>query len=226
MRHIIHEDLLFSRHFRLPKACGLSIEFTQDESLLHQYYALRSLNLADSPAKLRIIESTENDNRAQIVVVRLGSQVVGGGRIIIRQSQDDSPLSIEHENFSIAQALPDLKIGNNAYGEISKIFLLEEYQSDSIIHGMYQCITAKLKELRVRFAFAKCQLPILADKTPTQGYYRITIYQNFTPNLAPAHLPSYERLAIMDVEPVARQPLTQHNNNAIHKLIKEIAALT
>lgn len=225
MQHILQEDLLFSRHFRLPKTHGLTIEFTQDAALLHQYYALRNLNLVDSPKKLRIIESTENDDRAQIIIIRAGVRVVGGGRVIIRQHANDKPLTIEHERFSIAQALPNLDIGNSAYGEISKLFLLEEYQSDKIIHGMYQCITAKLKELGVRYAFASCHLPIMADKNRHKVDYKITIYQNFTPNLNPLNSLIYARLAIMDSVPVFRMPTSQHNK-AIAKLIEEIKTLT
>ncbi len=225
MQHIIQEDLLFSRHFRLPRYPELKVEFTQDPPILHQYYTLRGMNFADSPAKLRISDATESDARAQIIIVKMGRQVVGGARIIIRHSPNDTPLSIEDERLSICDALANLELKNSAYGEISKLFLLEEYQKNPIINAIYECISAKLKQLGVRYAFANCALPIMTGEKKASKPYRITIHHNFTPNLRAANLPSYQRLTILDAAPPIRMPTTKHNA-AIEKLVNEIASLT
>lgn len=193
----LNDDLLFKRHYTLPRAAQIHIEFTQNAELLHQYYALRSLNLADSPKKLRVIESTENDNRAQIIVIRNGIQVVGGGRVIIRQHTKDAPLSIEHPEMPLSGLLKTLPISNKPYAEISKVFVLEEFATDATLETFYQSVADSLHENGVRHAFATCKLPLPEQPSLTSSYSLSTL----NPHKAFEHQMArrfYQRLTMMD----------------------------
>ena len=217
MQQITHDDFLCNRHIRLPKKQHQSVEFTHDAALIHQYHLLSNLNIAGTSAKLGASIATEHDDRSHIMVVRIGDKVIGGGRLIIRKSADDEKLPIEHTEFSIAQALPEFRLDTKGYAEISKLFLLEQYRSESLLEEMFFHLTHQLKKLNLRYGFSIETPPMpKASSHPRRGY-RLEHYQINQPlrQLSPVELPSYRQLIILEAmakQKEAVQNATKHQS--------------
>ena len=124
MQHVINEDLMFDRHRRLRTRPDAVYEFTTDLDLLHQYYVMRSIHLSKVLPTVVPAEADPYDERSEIMVVRIGRQVVGGARILLKRNPRDPALYIERGGFNLPDALPELDLNSVTYCEISKMFLL------------------------------------------------------------------------------------------------------
>jgi len=88
------------------------------------------------------------------MVVRVGRQVVGGARILVRRSPQDLPLYIERGNWQMVDVLPELELDRHTYCELSKLFLLEEFQNSQVMQMMFACIMRRCTELGADYGFA------------------------------------------------------------------------
>ncbi len=141
-------------HKRSDRTKGLIYEFTRDEAYLHQYYLLRSRLMQKALGWHLDAGEDPYDKRSHILVVRKGNQVVGGGRLIIRSPRKNEPLLLEDDNFSLIDALPELKLANRKYAEVSRFVLLEEFQHTTIPYKMFCRLYDKYKALNISYGFS------------------------------------------------------------------------
>ena len=159
MQHVGNDDLKFRRHRRMRELPELTYEFTKEPDLLHQYYVLRSIHLSRTLPTVVPIEPDQYDLRSEIMVIRKKRQVVGGARIIVRRTSDTPPLYIERGGFLMEEALPELAVNLYPYCEISKLYLLDEFQNMETVKQMYRCVVEKFNEMGMRYGFATSSVP-------------------------------------------------------------------
>jgi len=148
------ERQIVQRHQRSRKTADLTYEFTSDPGFLHQYYVLRSLELSKVTPVPVPPKADAYDERAHILVVRQGRQVIGGVRMVVRRGLQDDFLYMERNGWELSQILPELDLAHNPYCEISKLSLLEEFQNSRITKELYRNVVEKFDELGMVYGFA------------------------------------------------------------------------
>jgi hypothetical protein len=130
-------------------------EFTNDIAYKHQYYRLRHEVFGRSWGVYYIPdEEDDNDRRGHIFVARKGNLVIGGFRIVVRDSGEDFPMPIEHDGFDIRDALPEFNLRDVRHAEISRIAILEDYNTPETLANFVWHMLVKCVELDLQFAYA------------------------------------------------------------------------
>ena len=152
----LDEVIATSKFTRPAKNRGLDIayEFTRDEGYLHQYYLLRSQLMGRALGWQIPVEPDQYDKRSHILIARLGNQVVGGARIIVRSPRNNQPLPLETDTFNLINELPDLELGNKKYCEYSRFVLLEEFQHSRVPLIMFSRLYEKSRALNLDYGFS------------------------------------------------------------------------
>lgn len=133
----------------------LILEVTKDTYFLKQYYKIReALYRRDLHLENFSGEEDQYDLDGDIVIVRIGQEVVGGGRINYSKPQSRIPLVLEEEGFYIAELFPDLELENEVYCEISRLALSEQYRcGKKVISLLIEKIVERAKLSGVKYIF-------------------------------------------------------------------------
>lgn len=142
-----------------PKAPSITsepvvYEFTKDPALCHQYYQLR-YDVFGRTSGVYYVPSEEDDNdrRAHIFVARKGKLVIGGFRIIVREPGEDFAMPIDHHGFNIREALPQYNLAHVKHAEISRIAILEDYNTPEMLANFVWHMLIKCVDLDLQFAY-------------------------------------------------------------------------
>jgi hypothetical protein len=98
------------------------------------------------------------DRRAHILIARIGSKCIGGGRLLVRSGQHANPLPMETDNFRLADYFPLLKQPGIRYGEISRLVLMPEFRNGRASFEMWKKFRQKAVELELAVTYAAAPL--------------------------------------------------------------------
>ena len=100
----------------------------------------------------------EYDVQSHILILHRDGICLGGARLFIREEYNSLLLPMETEEFCLKDLLPELDFVNNKYGELSRVVLSKELQTDNYSAQMYKNIAQKGREYGVRYIFAVAPL--------------------------------------------------------------------
>ena len=103
-------------------------------------------------------EEDEYDIQSHILILHREGRCLGGARLFIREGYSSQFLPMEASDFSLKNLLPELDLAHNKYGELSRVVLSEELQTDNYSAQMYKNIAQKGRECAVRYIFAVAPL--------------------------------------------------------------------
>ncbi|MBL0318238.1 MAG: GNAT family N-acetyltransferase [Alphaproteobacteria bacterium] len=115
---------------------NLTLEFTQNPCFIEAYLKIREyvyiteFNLGSYEDHR---DEYDHDPNTAIVVVRKGNQVIGGSRCTMRVKGSNNLLPHESDEFKLIDNLPELKLRNKSYIEVTRMALLPEYRDDGTI---------------------------------------------------------------------------------------------
>ena len=131
---------------------GLTYEFTKDSRYRSQYYEIRE-RCYKQHWGLEVISGAEDshDQRGEIVIIREGQKVIGGGRVVFRYSDETHErLPMETEQFLLHTAVPAIGASRQLLGEIGRVAILPECQGRKAAKiGI--CLMAKAQALGCRY---------------------------------------------------------------------------
>ena len=129
-----YSDLIRKLTKPLKPPVQIEYEITNDIGLIHQYCILREemfkriWNLKHFTA-----EKDKIDAISEIIVARQGLQCIGGGRATLTTLQKRQKLPLEQaNNFSLAEALPELNLAACNYYEVTRIAVLPEFSKENV----------------------------------------------------------------------------------------------
>ncbi len=115
---------------------NLNVEFTQKRSYIDAYLKIREFvyitefNLGSYEDHL---DEYDSDPNTSFVIVRKGNTVIGGSRCTIRLKGAHNLLPHESNEFKLIDQLPELKLSNKTYIEVTRMALLPEFRDDGTI---------------------------------------------------------------------------------------------
>lgn len=151
------EEELFRRYKRIPKKKqNPTIEFTREPTLIHQYLEIYHSECRIIPEFLEAEE--EYNSRSQILVVRVGNLVVGGGRLFVVTPRTRKKLLLELAGFTLDKCFPDLENKQMTYAEISRLVLLPDFRGEDVLRKIFVQLHRKCVALGVDIFFAAAPL--------------------------------------------------------------------
>lgn len=151
------EEVLLLRHkHKGYEKQKLSIEFTRDPALIHQYYRIYNQECRIVP---EFLEAEQELNRiSHILVVRQGKVVVGGGRLFVTSPRKNKELPLELEDFRLADHFPELTERQMTYGEISRLVVLPDFRGEEMLRDIIVNMHRKCVAQGVDVLFAAAPL--------------------------------------------------------------------
>ncbi len=133
-------------------------EFTRERQLLRQYCEMyqRECRIVDDPDFLAAEEDYNRD--AHILIARIGSECIGGGRLSIRSTEQTKPLPIEIADFRLENCFPGLKRPGMRYGEVSRLVLRPEFRDGRASLEMWKQFGQKIIDLDLAVTYAAAPL--------------------------------------------------------------------
>ena len=130
----------------------LTYEFTKDPALLQQYYIIRE-SCYKEVWGLKVFSGAEDshDRCGDILIVREGEKVVGGGRVVVRYSNSpEKRLPMETDEYLLHELLPEIGSDRVVIGEIGRIAISHEYRGNKLSQiGLY--LFAKAQSYSCRY---------------------------------------------------------------------------
>jgi hypothetical protein len=168
MKLVDNEDLMFDRHRRLRKLPEITYEFTKDPGLLQQYYSLRGLVFSRTHGIDMPGIADSYDEKSEIIIAKLGDQVIGGTRLTFIKAGDDPSVSLNKYSIHLEKDMPELSLNKIGFCDASKMVILEEFQTRDIMKNLIDIMFRRCNEKGFKYAFSMC---------PTIVYrlYRLTI---------------------------------------------------
>lgn len=135
-------------------------ELTRDPGLLHQYYQLRE-QMFISVWGLDNFSGKEDefDSKSDIMVARLGNQVIGGCRLTFSHPNHPLRLPMEKE-FIISDLLPELPLEDCIHVEISRMAILPEFQNSLAMLEISRQLLMRGAQQKARYAFTLAPVPL------------------------------------------------------------------
>ena len=149
------EEIVASRYYIKKFLSGdITIEFTRDAGLLHQYYRIRDQEFkavlqSDDYAQLE----DEYDENGYIAVARIGNFCIGGMRLNVKTPRRSLLLPLETNDFRLAHYFPELKYRELIYAQISGFAILQEMRNGSVCHNLTKRLYSKALSLNVHIGF-------------------------------------------------------------------------
>lgn len=109
----------------------ISAEFTQEEALLQQYFAIRekvyveAFNLTDFSTHY---DDYDYQDYTHILVIRNGGRVIGGARLTIHHKGTSVKLPMEGEGFLLSDIFPQLMLEDKTYAEVTRLAIMPEFR--------------------------------------------------------------------------------------------------
>ncbi|MDX1975759.1 MAG: GNAT family N-acyltransferase [Rickettsiales bacterium] len=147
----------FARPQREPSP--ITYEITRDAGYLHQYFLLRENMFINAWGLQNFCgQKDEHDDRSEIMVARIDNHVVGGCRLTF--SEKDALLPMEKPDFSLASLMPDLKLDQASYVEVSRMAILPEYQNSTVMLELSRQLLKRAASNKARYAFTLSPIPL------------------------------------------------------------------
>jgi hypothetical protein len=118
---------------------NLIYEFTKDPAYLNQYYQVREQCYKEYWG-LKVFSGAEDehDRNGYILIVRNGDVVIGGGRLVLRSTNERKKLPMETDDFMLHKVLPGLSSPHTVWGDIGRIAVLPEFRGKKVLKiGFY-----------------------------------------------------------------------------------------
>jgi hypothetical protein len=151
------QDVLIRRFSKVPKPPEpVVFEFTDDKSMLHQYYRLRDqffgrdLEHSDGSGGADL-----HDKISDILIARRGNLLIGACRLTVREGDESFLLPMETDDFNLRDAFPDLPLNKVRHATISKFAVLEEHRQQDILHGLCKIMFEKVIAADTRYIFVR-----------------------------------------------------------------------
>lgn len=135
-------------------------ELTRDPGLLHQYYLLREQMF------IRVWELSnfcgkhdEYDDISDIMVARIGNQVIGGCRLTFSHPANPRRLPME-KSFLLSDLVHDLPLEDVIHVEISRMAILPEFQNSLAMLEISRQLLKRGADKKARFAFTLAPLQL------------------------------------------------------------------
>lgn len=177
----------FSRPPVVAGTEGIFFEFTNDTALLEQYYLLRrdvyirAWDLENFPLQ------DEYDTRCHTLIMRKGLQCVGGVRLILRNPRSRLKLPMEAAGVDLRQALPNVPLEHQTYGEVSRMARLPDYRGFDYTLLIHAHLRRKAHAVGMRYGF------MLSPASNARMYRRVgTMTQDRYTVLDHVHVPERE----------------------------------
>ncbi len=158
----LSEEYLTRRFVRPAKEPAQVVyELTDDPGYLHQYYRLRE-QMFISVWGLKEFSGLkdEYDDESDIMVARVGNQVIGGCRLTFSTPNDRKHLPMEKQDFILEEQFPELPLYDLKFAEISRMAILPEYQNSIVMLELSRQLLKRGAEKKARFAFTLAPVPL------------------------------------------------------------------
>lgn len=145
-----------SRKFSRPQRQTGQIvyELTTDAGYLHQYYVLREQMFIHVWGLENFNgQKDEYDDASDIMIARIGNQVIGGCRLTFSTRENNRLLPMEKRDFTLAEEMPGLFLTDEIYVEISRMAILPEFQNSVALLELSRQLLKRAAEKRARYAF-------------------------------------------------------------------------
>ena len=139
----------------------VTYELTRDPGLLHQYYLLRE-QMFISVWGLQNFDGKKDDydDVSDIMVARIGNQVIGGCRLTFSHPASPRRLPMEKEDLLLARSLPELPLEDVIHVEISRMAILPDYQNSLAMLEISRQLLKRGADKKARFAFTLAPVPL------------------------------------------------------------------
>ena len=114
----------FGRPAPIPEK--LAYEFTRDAGFNHQYILLRD-------GRFSAGNGDAFDVTSEIIVARRGLHCIAGGRLTLSAPSYRQALPMEKNGVDPQQAMPKLNLNDHAYGELSRLAILPEFEDSEVL---------------------------------------------------------------------------------------------
>jgi hypothetical protein len=134
----------------------LTYEFTRDPGYLHQYHLVRMQCFSSDVYGKDLFASPkpdEVDNNALTMIVRDGHHVVGGAAVIVSTPRIRRVLPVERPDFKLNDVLPEFRLDNAGYCQITRLALLDEYRATEVVYNLVKRMTDKIMALGLSYLF-------------------------------------------------------------------------
>ncbi|NBX03212.1 MAG: hypothetical protein EBR02_03955 [Alphaproteobacteria bacterium] len=151
----LSEELL-ARKFLRPanRLHDVVYEVTNDVGYLHQYYLLRGEMYVRSFGSSHYCGSADSyDEISDIVIARIGNQVIGGCRMTYCHPASPRRLPME-KALVLGDYFPELPLQDVIHLEISRMAILPEFQNSLAMIEIIRQMFKRAADMKARFAFA------------------------------------------------------------------------
>ena len=132
---------------------GVTYEFTKNNELLEQYFAIRKqcflveLGVNDYPW------SREEDDLDEHMLVAIKNGIcIGGIRWLPSNVEQRRLLQIEKSGFRVAEALPELQLQNYNYCEFGRLAVTKsERQDGKVVRDLFRLLVDRVRERSMDF---------------------------------------------------------------------------
>jgi len=158
----LSEEYLTRRFSRPAKeAERVTYELTRDPGYLHQYFRLREeMFISVWGLKQFSGQKDEYDDESDIMVARIGNQVVGGCRLTFSTPEDRKHLPMEKQDFVLEDQFVELGLYDLKFAEISRMAILPEYQNSLVMLELSRQLLKRGAEKKARYAFTLSPVPL------------------------------------------------------------------
>lgn len=116
----------------------VTFEVTRDPALLQQYYNLREHVYRDDLGLKDFCGAEDQyDIDGEIVVARLGGEVVGGARINYSRPENPKLLVLEENQFKMQDLFPECHLVDKVYCEFSRLVIKKEHRYAGKLLGAF-----------------------------------------------------------------------------------------
>lgn len=156
-------DEYLTRKFLRPASHleNVTYELTRDPGYLHQYYMLREQMFISVWGLQNFCgKEDEYDAISDIMVARIGNQVIGGCRLTFSHPASPRRLPMEKEDFLLVDALPELPLEDVIHVEISRMAILPEFQNSLAMLEISRQLLKRGADKKARYAFTLAPVPL------------------------------------------------------------------
>ena len=139
----------------------VSYELTRDPGYLHQYYLLRE-QMFISVWGLQSFDGQKDDydDVSDIMVARIGNQVIGGCRLTFSHPASPRRLPMEGGDFLLTDVLPELPLEDVIHVEISRMAILPDFQNSLAMLEISRQLLKRGADKKARYAFTLAPVPL------------------------------------------------------------------
>lgn len=158
----LSDEYLNRRFSRVAKEpMQVVYELTRDAGYLHQYFRLREEMFISVWGLDHFCgKKDEYDDESDIMVARIGNNVIGGCRLTFSTLGGNKHLPMEKQDFILEDQFSELSLHELKYAEISRMAILPDYQNSVVMLELSRQLLKRGAEKKARFAFTLAPAPL------------------------------------------------------------------